>query len=390
MNRLLFFFLAISFSFVSISQDYDEQMINRQIDCSDISNNSAAYFMRYMHDYKLDSAENILNYWRRRCGLKEPLHRARIIHALERGSYADSLLTSYIIDYIFIYQDRQMIIEQSAFHVYDQYQTYFGYIPPGESFDNFTQLKAMKLKERYAPHSTEHLLCEFYGNNSDTIFDRLQSGDYNTSQLYRDYEREINKYKDKSEFHISLITGVWIPTGELKAVGIHPELGFQMGAKYKKMNYDFVLVMKFVKSPEPYYARDKNQNDSLVLTDHFLGGHIGVDVGRDIFVRKGHEIQITGGLAYDGFDVIESDEDQDIKSSSASSYNISIGLGYRYYLTNSFYLGIRSKYNIVDYTLNGVVDYSGNPVTIQFIIGGVSNKRKENSLKALNYKGLRR
>ncbi|MBK7174449.1 MAG: hypothetical protein IPH84_14740 [Bacteroidales bacterium] len=58
-----------------------------------------------------------------------------------------------------------------------------------------------------------------------------------------------------------------------------------------------------------------------------------------------------------------------MKSASAATYNINAGVGYRYYLKDNLYLGIRAKYNFVDYTLNHVVDFTGNPITIQFIVG---------------------
>ena len=70
-------------------------------------------------------------------------------------------------------------------------------------------------------------------------------------------------------------------------------------------------------------------------------------------------------------------------------YNFSAGVGYRFYITNSFYLGVRAKYNFVDYSLNNVIDFTGNPVTVQFIIGTVNNVLRNDNLRALKYR-LRR
>lgn len=189
-----------------------------------------------------------------------------------------------------------------------------------------------------------------------------------------------------SEFHMSWVTGIWIPTGKLKKLGSHPELGFQMGAKHKKMNYDLIMAFKFINSPNVYYARRTKSGDSIELTNHFFGGHIGFDLGRDIYVHNGHEIQLTGGIAFDGFDALKENKDKNLKAESIWTYNFSFGLGYRYYISNSFYLGLRAKYNIVDYSLNNVVDFTGNPITVQFIIGSVNNVFRNNNLKALKYK----
>lgn len=92
-----------------------------------------------------------------------------------------------------------------------------------------------------------------------------------------------------------------------------------------------------------------------------------------------------GGIAFDGFDVLEEDLDSGLKSASAASLNLNLGVGYRYYLKNNGYLGLRVKYHFVDYASNHVVDFTGNPITIQFVIGGLTNDYRKRNLNALKY-----
>lgn len=281
------------------------------------------------------------------------------------------------------------MIKYSNYYSYDNYKTYYGFIPPGQEFDRYTQELAKSLLKKYEPNEIEYLLAEFYGVNSDTIFAKIQTNDFGNSTLTKEYDKAVEKYVNMAEVHLSLVTGVWIPTGELKFIGNHPELGFQIGAKKKKMNYDLIMAFRFLDSPNYYFARRTKSGDTVELTNHFFGGHIGADIGRDIYSRNGHELQLTGGIAVDGFDALEEDIDNDLESASTWTYDISLGLCYRYYITNKFYLGLRAKYNIVDYSLNNVVDFTGNPITIQFIIGGVDNPYRNDNLKSLKYK-LRR
>jgi hypothetical protein len=147
--------------------------------------------------------------------------------------------------------------------------------------------------------------------------------------------------------------------------------------------------LKFLNSPNDYLARRTSSGNAPELTNYFFGGHIGFDIGRDIYYKKGHELQITGGVAFDGFDVLKEDKENNLEYESTFSYNFNAGIGYRFYVTNSFYLGVRAKYNFVDYSLNNVIDFTGNPVTIQFMIGTVNNVLRNDNLKALKYK-LRR
>lgn len=269
--------------------------------------------------------------------------------------------------------------------MYDNYKPYFGYIPAGENFDKFTQKEFENLKSNYDTNKIEYLLCEFYSDNCDTIFSKLQSDSYQASTLSKEYDKAVKRYLDLPEMNVAFITGIWIPTGKLTTLGLHPELGFQWGAKHKKMNYDFTMVIKFINSANEYYAR-RTETSSLEPTNHFFGGYIGFDVGRDIYTNKGHELQITGGVALDIFDALEGDKNMNLESKSVASYNFNLGIGYRYYISSSVYLGLRAKYNVVDYTLNNVIDFTGNPITIQFTIGGLYNIFKEVNLEALKYK----
>ena len=383
MKAIRFLSLIIFTTTSAFCQEYDHLLTKRQVDCSDISYNSGLYFMKYMNENKIDSVKSILNYWENKCGIREPIYRAKILLALKLGQFNDSLLTEGTLNYIFSYQNRMDMIKYSNYYSYDNYKSYYGFIPPGQEFDQYTRTLALSIKDNYSPESIEYVIAEFYGDNHDTIFSKIQTATYKESALAREYDEVVERYVKMSEFHISWITGVWIPTGQLKKIGTHPELGFQIGAKQKKMNYDLVMTFKFLKSPNDYYAK---REDYLELTNHFFGGHIGFDIGRDMYAKNRHEIQITGGVAADGFDALKEEKENSLKSKSTWSYNFNFGLGYRYYITNSTYLGLRAKYNIVDYTLNDVIDFTGNPITIQFTIGGVNNMLRNNNLKALKYK----
>jgi hypothetical protein len=231
----------------------------------------------------------------------------------------------------------------------------------------------------------EYILAEFYSDNYENIFTQLQSKNFANCLLTSKYYELVHQYKNLSEFHISLLAGIWIPTGELTQVGVHPELGLQMGWKKKRMNYDFTLALKFVDAPKEYYAR-RDKKSEWELTDHFFGGYVGFEIGGDLLARKGHEIQAIGGVAYDGFQVLKKNKEDDLKSSSTSSFNINFGLAYRYYITNNFYLGLRVKYHIVNYKLNGVINFTENPITVHFSIGIVQNSIKNENLKALGYR----
>lgn len=367
------------------AQDFD-RLMTRQFDCNDVSPTCALLFVKYLKENKTDSAGRLLNYWENKCGNREPVQRARIILALQTGAYHDSMLNRGILSVVINYQNRLRAGIENDGYTYDYYRPYYGYIPVNQEFDKFTAKTAKKLKLRYTEGSIERLFADFYSDEPDSIFARIQSVRYSNSRLYQEYYNEIDTWLNKPEFHISFTTGIWIPTGGISGFGPHPELGFQMGVKNKKLNYDLTICFKFGNTARPYYARRVKVNDTLVQTSHFLGGYIGLDFGYDVLVKHRHELQLQAGLGLDGFDVFDKDSYYYSDAASVMTYNFNFGAEHRFYFSGSFYLGLQVKYNIVDYSINQIVDFTGNPFTVRLIFGGFGNVAKAGRLETLKYR----
>jgi hypothetical protein len=380
-SALILFTLLISPNISA--QDFDHLMTRRNLDCADIAFNSSIHFVRLMEENKVDSAAALIHYWERRCGEQEPVFRARILLALHQGNRIDTMLTKGSLSHINNFIRRLDMVKQANFQTYEFYRYYFGYVPPAQEFDLYTRIRAAEILNHLNAQSAEYLIAELYAGQSENFFEKLRELNPSATPLATEYHETVRYYRAMPEWHMSWLTGVWVPTGDLRKLGTHPELGFQIGMKQKKMNYDVVVAFKFINSPNPYFARRTRADNSLEMTRHFFGGHLGLDVGRDIYARNGHEWQITGGIAFDGFDALKEDKPYGLEPESTSSYNFSFGPGYRYYFSDIAYFGFRVKYNVVDYTLNNVIDFTGNPVTIHFIIGGLNNNSRNPNLKNL-------
>ncbi|MDD2426200.1 MAG: hypothetical protein PHU00_09305, partial [Bacteroidales bacterium] len=113
---LMFFTSTIAFTcfttFNLIGQeqhDFDRLMIKRQADCSEVSYNCGMEFIRLLEENKSDSVKLLLRYWEDKCGMREPVYRAKILLALLQNEYDDSLLTEGSLNNIFNYQNRMDI-----------------------------------------------------------------------------------------------------------------------------------------------------------------------------------------------------------------------------------------------------------------------------------------
>lgn len=394
MNKSKYLILGVlsiffqSISGVAYSQVNFDSLVekNRVFDCEDVASMSAAMFQNYYEEGRADSAQYLLEYWRGKCGYTEPIVRAETLLKLKNGSSIEDSSTEELLSSIYTYRSKLSLERSSNYNNYYSDSPYFGFIPVGSEFDKFTKRSAERLKERYDSNSLEYAICEFYEGSTDTLLTKLQGEELSGSPLGVELNREINSLLDQSDMHFAFITGLWVPTGDLSLLGVHPEIGFMLGAKCKKMSYDITMAFKFLDAKESYIA---SYDGGEHVTDHFFGGYIGADIGRDIYSYKRGELRLLAGIAFDGFDVVQSDEESDIEGVSSSTYNINMGLGYRYYLSNRFYLGLRTKYNIVDYSRGGVVDMSGNTISIQLTVGWLGNFSKYENLSYLGYRNSR-
>jgi hypothetical protein len=341
---------------------------------------------------ELDSVSILLKDWEIICGISEPLYRAKILFFLKTLEFNDSLLADEPLNFIFNYQSRMDIIQFFRHDRYAENQHYYGYVPAGERFDNFTRRLAFVLKDIYHPESVEYLLCEFYSDDYESIISNIQFLNDDSIPLKKHYRELLEKSLKMPEFHLSLLINLWIPTGELKKIGVHPEFALQMGCKKKKMNYDFVAALKLEEASKEYLARRDNFSD-WDTTKRFFGGYFGFETGYDIFARNRHEIQVTCGAGYDFFYVLYKQYEMSYddyyqpfkKSAATSSYNLNFGVSYRYYFSNHGYIGLRLKYNIVDYSLNKRIDFTGNPVIIQLSVGFLKSAKRDLYLNTFGY-----
>ena len=238
----------------------------------------------------------------------------------------------------------------------------------------------------YSPGMIEYDLAEFYGPDPDRLFPRVQRGTYSDSLFQERYSAAIAPYLKSGEVHFAAILGLWSPTGELSKLGMHPEVGFRMGGKKGRLNYDVTFGFRFLSTPEPYSARRIDAADTLEPTSYFFGVHGSLDFGYDLVTSGANEIQVAGGVGYDGFDAFETNVDDKDQETTAGSLDLSAGIAYRRYLTSWSYLAMECKYHFVNYARDNVVDMEGQAITVRLIYGGLMNMSKRQPVKLLQYR----
>ncbi|MDR1847746.1 MAG: hypothetical protein LBR17_06495 [Bacteroidales bacterium] len=66
-----------------------------------------------------DSAQNLIAYWEDKCGLREPVFRAKLMLAMRNGTYNDTILPYNILDFLTNYAYRMDAIRHNNYKSYD-------------------------------------------------------------------------------------------------------------------------------------------------------------------------------------------------------------------------------------------------------------------------------
>ena len=385
-KQIITIVLLFSISFtINAQDDLDKLMTKKAPNCRDIAFNSTELITDYYHKGQIDSVEIILKYWEEKCGESEPIMRTKILLSIENDEFSESIYDSTIVNSILNYANR--INAENPDNMYNYYSYYFGYVPIKSDYDNFTKEFAEKISNEQNENSLELFFCKLYSNEfKQPIKELKENPAYDNSKVRSYYNKEIEKYIYKPDFHISVLSGIWIPTGNLTLLGNHPILGFQMGMRKKKMTYNITMAFKFLKSENDYFIL---KNGEIDTTNHFFGGYVGVDLDREIYKNKKSQFDLLAGIAYDGFDAIKTNTNDDNtdndKSHSINSLNLNIGFGYKYFIKRDWYISLQGKYNFVNYKNNGGTDFSGNSITVTILTGGFMNNLKSSNLNALKY-----
>jgi hypothetical protein len=185
---------------------------------------------------------------------------------------------------------------------------------------------------------------------------------------------------NRTKVHYSFSIGTFIPTNNAKLIGIKPSFGGSFGLTHKQMTYDLSFDVRFGKTKNEYQLANGN------ITDHYLGGYVGIDIARDIWTNNKSQILIIGGVGLDVFEIVPGvyreptfleeilfgdDRITIEESKNIFSPNFNFGLMYRFYYNKKNYFGIRYKYNIVNYNSNKIfTDVTGNYHSITISFGG--------------------
>jgi len=379
---LLFVFWG---AFAFAQDNPDTVIVSQPLNCDTVAYDATRLIIYFYNNKQYDSANIVLDNWEAACGLSEPIFRTRILFAIRNNSFSEALYDSTIVDDVLNYLMR--MDTTASPDLYSYYKDYFGHVPLRGEYDYFTQSVADDLLEMTFYDPAELLFSELYANVlPDPVKTIVKDTTFNTTLVHSYYNKQIEKYLNMPDWHFGIYAGIWIPFDNAAWLGDHPMIGMQLGMRKKQMTYNLSLDFKFGKPKNEYaYMKDGYADTS----NNFVGIYAGIDIERKILTFGKNEISLLAGLGYDGFDAVnvnteDSDPNNDV-SYMISSLNTNFGLGFRHFINNGTYYGLKATYNIVNYNNPGGTNFSGNTLSISLTVGGFHNQKKAYYLNEYRY-----
>ncbi|MBZ5855503.1 hypothetical protein [Flavihumibacter profundi] len=362
--KILFLLVLSCSTGYLFAQTIEEQMTKSHPDCQTMLMNAMDVLPKLYREKSLDSLDRAVDLWERSCSGMPELSITRMLLDIEERKFT-------------LGKD----IDGSTLVLLNDYARYFPsparYEVPKNAFYRFSSAWALLLLKNRKLGDNEKFICKVLSgeisNPQKEIEMNPQAYPEFSAMVEKMYERERNQPRT----NLALSTGVWIPTGHLTTLGVHPSFGLQVGMRNLHHQLDLTLQFRYLHSANPYAVKVNGYLDS---TDYYFGGYIGLDYAYYLVSEKRYDFGLMAGMGYDGFDFSPDPynyyyyDPYYSSNLTIGSFNANLGLRFNYYISHHFYIGLQARYNAINYTTHGGSNLSGDAFSIDLIFGSNSSK----------------
>ena len=349
--RLLFLLPCILFSFGTIkAQTLEQRLTQKKPSCTDVFANSMEVLPQLKRAKAFDSLAYVIEFIEKSCGKTTETFDLKVLLAIQLGKFR-------VEDFYDIASINNLGLRASNYHYIAKVQADY-----------------YRFKARWA----EELIFERNLDNNELLICKVLAGkekapdfvirkNKTTYPYFFDLLQAAKTYERKTAMgFVSVMGGYWIPTKDMTILGSHPSFGVQIGHHHNLNEVDITVQFRFVRSADKYTVV---RNGSSYDLTHFFGGYIGLDYTRYLLKNNEVELGLVAGAGYDGFDISASDEDDYLKPLSIGSLNVNTGLRFNYFYTSKHFIGLQTRYNVVNYKNNGGSSLKGDSFSIDLILG---------------------
>lgn len=182
----------------------------------------------------------------------------------------------------------------------------------------------------------------------------------------------ITKPHKKAKFTVALNGGAWVPQGNAKVLGVHPQFGMLIGKRSRHNEFHLAFNARVMRTPGEYTVL---RGGNLYKRHTFNGGYIGLGYTHYFITNNHFEAGFSAGAGYDAISIMNEENktpDNDfLKPFDIASININTGLRANIRYGAHHFLGFEFKYNYLNYRNHGGTAFDGNAFTGTILFGGV-------------------
>ncbi|WP_420316594.1 hypothetical protein [Ekhidna sp.] len=362
-----------------LTQDiFDKKILsNPFITCQDVLYNAPDLILGY---YKSDEPDSILlfiKYWKRKCMNPKEADWLKTITHIRSGRYDSDQITMSQINELVSYRRINEVSYYYSCLVETRQQEINYDLEINYAIDSIVRLIA---HETTSENIDEQLILNFYASKTPSF--KEISNAPTSSKLKKLYEEAISRTLDEPQTHIGFITGAVQHYENISFFGSRPTMGFVIGGKTMRHNYDFIMDFRIGASKEPYSFI---YNDSLITDDKWTGMYVGFEYTFDFLQSKRLDIGISPGIGYDRITALTADNDYGEDSKFLNSFNQNVGMVLKYKFLSENFIGIHFRYNWTDYKNPGGSALDGEYFNIRITFSMLSNFWRSQRLNDLEW-----
>jgi hypothetical protein len=344
--------------------DINHLVDGQQFSCEKIALALTTIIPIYYWDNASDSLFSLMAFWQHHCEGPEPLVRFRTLYTIETNTFSDDWYPDNILDLLYDYEEMVTTHEDGPWY-YDHFDREFFTVD--EDFSKFTRDLADNLKPYTDLQPVERFFVDFYSHDFRKAFRMLESGALGGTRIDSLYRQRNHRVITARKRYLGAYLGLWSPGGNLSTLGNHPQIGFFSGSSRNRAVFNFNFLMVFGNAANPYHVV---ANNTLFTSENYLSLHMGFDGGLAVVKTTNSALIASVGLAYEGFESLTLGQQEQYEMSNfIGTFNLNLGLQYRFMHFDGSLFGLQAKYHFVNYQNPGGTDFSGNVVTVGLFFG---------------------
>lgn len=404
MNKSVFltlsFLVLAVFSFGKSGDTKQQLQSKKELNTNDARYNTVCLIPKLYKENKQDSIESIIKNYEKNYGERAYLQVTpvivpyEIVSRIKNRTFKEEIrnISAKDADGRIKLSDAEFY-EENIFSYLEWYLTNFDIrtktgqykknirVAYGDYFD-FMRSFAKKQLDKPGLSAVETFLLNFFAHPSFSMYAQLEGTDFDGTILQKAWEQYSEQFTGISGVNIALISGLWVPQGNLALLGNHPYIGCTPGYRKNRLMADINFNIRWINAPNTYIIIANNYK---YRSTYFFGTYAGLDCGYRLFGNR-NEIDLLGGVAWDGFNSFQKNSNNTNSDNNTtkiiSTLNLNAGLCYRFFVSHKVknnyeyhsYLALQAKYNFLHYNNAGGTNLDGNAFSIGLAYGWYSRK----------------